>query len=217
MTLSSQRQPESNERTLALSLIQVVQMWSNPRYDGFLNQTATVGLTEEWFGWFVGNWRVARNIKDGHQADVRKHLDSEFRGALAAEDCANCVDEAAQHIQRQGWTTRGCFPVSLVSKAGFFLRPDRLVPIDRFSLQGLNRLRDDRRAGKLTRGSYSAYLEAFDEEYAHWEGHLKLALYQNWVLEMADRLGCPRNALGSLGMRRKLFDDFLMHIGDYRV
>ncbi|HEY5909656.1 MAG TPA: hypothetical protein VJA21_03525 [Verrucomicrobiae bacterium] len=215
MTFSSQSEPELDKRNLALALIQVVQMWSNPRYQLFLNCAQPGELTDDWFSWFVGAWNVARNTKDGRKTEVRKYLDCEFRQALSVEDPAECVDDTALHIQRQGWTSRGCFPVSLVSKVGFFLRPDRLVPLDRFSTQGLNLLRAVNGGGKLKRKSYKAYLNAFDEEYAYWERQLEQGLSEPWVVEMADRLGCPRVALSSVAMRRKVFDDYPMHTGGY--
>ena len=222
MTLTSQPQPEPDDRNLALARKRLYRSCrcgaTRATESLFLNQAPAANLTVEWFGWFVGLWKVARNIKDAHHGQVRNHLDCEFRQALSVEDSADCVDAAARYFQRQGWTSRGCFPVSLVSKAGFFLRPDRLVPMDRFSVQGLNLLRAARGRRKLKREFYKAYLEAFDQEYVHSEGQLKLALKQPWVVAMADRTELsPRNALGSVGMRRKLFDDYLMHVGDYRA
>jgi hypothetical protein len=192
-------------------------MWGNPRYEPFLNRAEPAELTDEWFRWLVGSWKVARTIKGGRKAQVRQYLDLEFRRALSVGDPAECVDAAALHIQRQGWTSRRCRPVSLVSKVGFFLRPDRLVPLDRFSMEGLNLLRAGKSSGKLKRDSYKAYLDAFDEEYACLERQLELALNKPWLVEMAGRLGCPRIALSSVAMRRKLFDDYLMHIADYRT
>ena len=197
--------------------MQAVQMWSNRRYQMFLNRAEPGELTDEWFSWFLGAWNVARNIKDGRKTLVREYLDREFRRALSLEDRAECVDAAALHIQRQGWSSRGCLPVSLVSKVGFFLRPDRLVPLDRFSVRGLNLLRASNGTGRLKRNCYKAYLDAFDEQYAGLEAQLKAALKERWVVDMAGQLGCPRAALTSPAMHRKLFDDYLMHSADYRT
>lgn len=108
-------QPELDRRKLALALIQAVQMWSNRRYQMFLNCTEPGELSDDWFSWFVGSWNVARNIKDGRKTQVREYLDRDFRQSLSHEDDGECVDFAAAHIQRKGWSSRGCLPVSLVS------------------------------------------------------------------------------------------------------
>jgi len=217
MTTASNLIPELNRKKLALALIQAVQMWSSPRYEMFLNCAEPGELKDEWFSWFVGSWNVARNIKEGQKGKVRAYLDLDFRRALSLGDDAAGVDVAALHVQQQGWSSRGCLPVSLVSKVGFFLRPDRFVPLDRFSVQGLNLLRAASGVGKLRRNSYKAYLNAFDEQYTRLEPQLKKALREGWVRDMADELGCPRAALNSLAMCRKLFDDYLMHSADYRT
>jgi len=183
----------------------------------FLNRAEPGELTEEWFSWFAGAWNVARTIKDGRKTSVREYLDRDFRRALSLGDYAGCVDTAALYIQRHGWSSRGCFPVSLVSKVGFLLRADRFVPLDQFSEQGLNLLRVANGAGRLKRNSYKAYLDAFDEQYTRSELQLEAALKERWVVDMADQLGCPRAALTSLAMRRKLFDDYLMHNAGYRA
>jgi len=217
MTSTLNFTPELDRRKLAQALIQAVQMWSNPRYQMFLHRAVPGELTDEWFSWFVGAWNVARNIKNGRKTLVREYLDSEFRRDLSLGYGAECVDAAALHIQQQGWSSRGCFPVSLVSKAAFFLCPSRFVPQDRFSVRGLNLMRTTNGAGTLKRNSYEAYLDAFDQQYARLQSQLKDALKESWVVEMADQLGCPRAALTSPAMRRKLFDDYLMHSADYRA
>lgn len=191
-------------------------MWSNPRYQQFLNRPTPAELTDEWFSWFVGAWNVARNIKNGRKTLVREYLNRDFRRALSAGD-TECVDAAARYIQRQGWSSRGCLPVSLVSKVGFFLRPDKLVPLDRFSVAGLNSLRAAEGARRLKRNSYETYLDAFDEQYSRLESQLKAALQEQWVMDMAKRLNCPHAALTSPAMGRKLFDDYLMHSAEYRA
>ena len=210
-------QAELESRVLALALIQVTQMWSNNRrYESFLNRSEPGELTDDWFDWFVGSWNVARNIKSGRKARVREYLNSEFRRFLSKGD-AECVDDAALHIQRQGWSSRRCLLVSLVSKVGFFLRPDRFVPVDSFSVRGLNVLRTANGAGRVNRYVYKDYLNAFDELYVRFEPQLKAALNEPWVVGMADHLHCPRAALISTSMRRKLFDDYLMHAAEYRA
>ena len=100
-------------------------------------------------------------------------------------------------------------------RSGFFLCPTRLVPLDRYALQGLNDLRHITGAPRLKGRSYREYLEAFNEQYAKIEHQLAAALNESSVIALADKLGCPANALSTIAIRRKLFDDYLMHSGDY--
>lgn len=209
------------KRVLALAVLQSLRMWSDERYAPFLLQAKPGKLSEEWFRWFVGAWNVARTIKDGRQSLVREYLDRDFRKALSKSGKAEIVDAAAEHIQQQAWSSnqrkdgQSSLPISLVSKIGFFLCPSKLVPLDRFALQGLNSLRRNNGAGRLKAGSYCEYLEAFNEQYAVMEPQLAAALKEPWVVVLANRLGCPAKALSTIAMRRKLFDDYLMHFGDY--
>ena len=89
------------------------------------------------------------------------------------------------------------------------------MPLDRYALQGLNDLRRATGAPRLKARSYREYLEAFNEQYARVERQLAAALKESWVIALASKLGCPAKALSTIAMRRKLFDDYLMHSGDY--
>ena len=91
------------------------------------------------------------------------------------------------------------------------------MPLDRYAVQGLKALRRISGASRLKGRSYREYLEAFNEEYARMEPQLNTALKEPWVIALAYKLGCPASALTTIAMRRKLFDDYLMHTGDYRV
>lgn len=209
------------ERDLALAVLQSLRMWSNERYAPFLLQETPGKLTVEWFRWFVGAWNVARTIKDGKQGLVREYLERDFRKALLKSGEAETVDTAAEHIQQHGWSSnqgkngRSSLPISLVSKVGFFLCPTKLVPRDRFAFKGLNNLRRINGALRLKGRSYSEYLEAFNVQFRAMEPQLIAALKEPWVIVLANKLGCPAKALSTIAMRRKLFDDYLMHSGDY--
>ncbi|HLX69051.1 MAG TPA: hypothetical protein VKV04_05425, partial [Verrucomicrobiae bacterium] len=207
-------QSELESRSLALALIQVVKMWSQHRYGSFLN-AGPGEITKDWFNWFVGEWKVARNITDGYKPQVREYLNRHFRRAASACEDGGSVDTAAHYIKQRGWSSG--LPTSLVSKIGFFLRPERFVPLDSFSVKGLNQLLKTSGAAKVNRKPYRPYLDAFDRMYAHFEPQLKAALHEPWVIGMADQLGCPRTAVSSSAMRRKLFDDYLMHSAEYRA
>ena len=214
--------PTSREaRDLALAVVQVLQMWSNERYERFLLHPKPGALTEEWFEQFVGTWNVARTIKDGKQTLVRKYLDRNLRKKILEGGGARACDAAAAHIQQQGWSSKkrkngvGSLPISLVSKIGFFFSPRRLVPMDRYAVRGLNGLRD-KSAPRLRGRVYREFLEAFDEQYARMEPTLAAALEEHWAIALAEKLACPASALSTIAMRRKLFDNYLMHSGDYR-
>lgn len=209
------------ERDLALAVLQVLRMWSNERYARFLFRAKPGPLSEEWFRWFVGAWNVARTIKDGQQGLVREYLDRDFRKALLKGGKAETVNAAAKHIQQRGWSSQKTgsampsLPISLVSKVGFFLCPAQLVPLDRYARQGLNNLRRINGAGRLKGQSYSEYLRAFNEQYSLMEPQLAAVLKERWVVILAKKLGCPEDALSTIAIRRKLFDDYLMYSGDY--
>lgn len=211
----------AEKRHLALASVQVVQMWSDGRYRAFLHQNKPGELTAEWFQWFVGAWKVARTIKDGHRELVREYLNQDLRKRLSAGGGARAVDAAAQFIQEQGWssTTRkngqGSLPISLVSKIGFLFCPDELVPLDRYAVEGLNRIRRGNGLPRLKGQAYREYLEGFNELYAAMEPLLASALNESWITVLAGKLGCPANALQTIAMRRKLLDNYLMHSGEY--
>ncbi len=208
-------------RNLALAILQVLRMWSDERYGPFLIHSEPGNLTEEWFRRFAGAWNVARTIKHDSLSLVREFLDRDFRKKLL-KGGGETVDAAARHIQEQGWSSqtrkngKSSMPISLVSKVGFFLLPNRLVPLDRYAVHGLNGLRRARGVSRLKGKSYREYLEAFDEHYANMEPQLANALKEPWVITLASKLGCPAQALETIAIRRKLFDDYLMHSGDYR-
>jgi hypothetical protein len=85
--------------------------------------------------------------------------------------------------------------------------------MDQYSKLGLKRA-----AGrKGTFASYKEYLQVFDQEYADSETQVTTALKHPWVLETADRFGCPRDPLASRALRRKLFDDYPMYAGGYKT
>lgn len=224
MASKKKAQPHLDSRKLALALVQVVQMWSNRRrYESFLLCSRAGKLEEKWFKWFSGSWKVARTIKDGKQTRVREYLDRDFRRLLNNGGGAELIDATAQHIQQQGWSSakrkdgRSSLPISLVSKVAFFLSPTKFVPYDKYARKGLNLLRRDVDERVSYGCSYSEFLVAFEKQYARFEPQLKAALKERWVVEIAGKLGCPTVALTTTAMRRKLFDDYLMHSADYQA
>lgn len=213
-----------DKRKLALAVIQAMQTWSDEHNKPFLQCGEPGELTkekfEEWFDWFVVAWGVARTIKKENRDEVRNYLYQTFRAELRDGGGAKTVDAAALHIKSSGWSSlvgksrKRSLPISLVSKVAFFLCPTKFVPYDQKARDGLNSLRGDDKC--LSERSYVEYMGAFERQYSRFEAELNSALKEQWVAELANKLGCPTKALTTLAMRRKLFDDYLMHIGGYR-
>jgi hypothetical protein len=194
-------------------------MWSSRHYKPFLDGTNAVNLDAKWFKWFMGEWNVARTIKREKKESVRLYLDKNFRAALHSVNVETAVDDAAQHIQSKSWSARksssgqSSLPISLVSKVGFFLRPDVLVPIDRYARKGLNKLRRDVGDRQLKSGCYREYLTGFNEAYRSVQPELVAAMEEPWVIALANKLNCPTAALKTTAMFRKVLDNYLMHRG----
>jgi len=208
-------------RTLARAIVTSLDMWSDPFYFRFLNQDQPGALDADWFERFAGEWGVARTIKKEKVVAVRRYLDDKFRRRLASRPGASAVDEAARHIQDNRWSAqerkdgKASLPLSLVSKIGFFFRPADLVPYDNYARRGLDRLRGKKKlggAGFFRGTSYAEYLEAFDDQFSRKREQIHEALMEPWVTALAGKFGCPSDALASVAMERKTFDNFLMFL-----
>lgn len=212
---------------LKLAIYQVVMMWGDPHYERFLRRTGRLDEDAEmfdWFAWFLGEWRVQRNIGKKHRLEVREYLEGWFRKRLKSASKPQAVDKAAQHIKQEKWTSKGSKngngPVSLVSKIGFFFEPKTLVPYDRFAREGLKHLRRMRGIKKSKKSTkrdekeaYSRFFNDWTEEFEIYEKPISDGLKQTWVEKLAKRFGCPAAALQSPVSKRKVFDNYLMAIG----
>ena len=209
---------------LPRAIVDAVELWVDPRYKNFLSSRQPGQFEESWFAAFQARWNVARTIRLKSRNEVRLYFDKEFRQALSARDAASTIDEAAEHIRHQGWSSRQnkkgerSRPVSIVSKAGFLLSPRAIVPYDSFALKGLNMLRGKRTnggLGHLEGGSYSGYLEAFDSQLERFQSEIERELKSSWAILLADRLGCAQEVLQGEKFQRKVFDSFLMRVGGW--
>ena len=210
------RKTQLDQRALSLAIVNAMKMWTDLQYGRFLAQSKAGSLDRKWFKWFVGAWSVARTVKRKKIESVRRYFDNDFRQKIAAGYGATAVDDAAQFIQRRRWSPRKRKPLSLVAKIGFFLDRNEIVPYDRYSLRGLNKLRGTRGTGgegHCKGKTYREYLAAFDAKYADMEEKIVVALSARWVIAVASRIGCSRKALDSRRMKRKVFDNYLMQIG----
>ncbi len=208
-----------NDQHLRHAIALTLVMWSDPKYWRFLRAKSPGALDEEWFGWFVGAWSVARTIRAGQRESVRRYLDTVFRSAVAAGNCARAVDDAAEFIRDQNWSaqrssaSQASLPVSLVSKVGFLLCPEEITPSDNLARKGLDKLRRDGGRGKMPDRTYREYLAAFDDEFGHHREQIRTALLEPWVAVMAAKLGFPAAVLSSPAVQRKTLDGYLMEIG----
>lgn len=208
-----------SDQHLRHAIALALTMWSDPQYRRFLRAKAPGVLDEEWFHWFARAWSVSRTIKAGQQEAVRHYLDTVFREAVAAGKGARAVDDAAEFIRDQNWSsqkptaTRATLPVSLVSKVGFLFCPNQIAPSDNLARQGLDKLRRSAGAGKLPDRSYCEYLAAFDQEFSRNHPQIQDALAERWVAIVAEKLDTPDGLQGSLAVQRKAFDNYLMLIG----
>jgi hypothetical protein len=219
--LQTSNNPIAPERNLTLAVIAALQMWSDKMYEGFLHKPDPSALTEDWFRWFMGEWKVARTIKRQSKDPVRLYFDRNLREALRRGGRGAAVDSAAAEIRRRKWSAQsskdgqGSLPISIVSKIGFFLCPGELIPMDRFAAQGLNRIRRSDGERALRGRSYQEYLASFNEKFEKMSTQMDTVMNQPWVSSLAKNLGCPGSALETRAIRRKVFDNYLMHLGDY--
>jgi hypothetical protein len=212
------------EKDLNRAIYHAVMMWSDSHYERFLFRKKPGRLDEDegmfdWFKWFVNDWRVERTIKEGKRNFVRRYLDGNFRIRLAGGLEGSAVEKVAQIIKEKGWGAKesknGNGPQSLVSKIGFFLKPETLVPMDRFAREGLKKLRKRRRLPSLKLDRYSEYLEAFNTEFKFAKNQICHASSESWVTALSKKLGCHdiKAARKSPAFQRKIFDTYLMEIG----
>jgi hypothetical protein len=216
---------EPSREHITWALIQAVRLWANAAYSAKLRNGGADAIEPAWFKAFLGNWSVARTIKEEHQEDVLKYLNGRFRLAIAKDKRGMAVTSGAKYIAKRGWThqdrktKKRRVPISLVAKISFFLHPSRFVPLDRYSRIGVNRLRGGVRAGGEGHAplkSYETYLSEFNKFFREYEHVIAHEATRPWVRAIATGLGCPVYVLSSSAFRRKVFDNVLLGIGTDR-
>lgn len=213
---------EIDNKALSLAIIDALSLWSHPKYERFLHDIVPGKLDDDWFKWFIGEWNVARTIKAEKQKSVMHYLDTKFREEILEGKGGPAVDQAAKYIRDMRWTSRkrkdgsASTPVSLVSKVGFFFNPDNLIPYDSFARKGLNRLRGSKKEGgegHYRGNNYSEYLAIFNEKFSYTKNSIIAAIDEAWAPALARKLGCELKYLKMVRMQRKVFDNYLVHIG----
>jgi hypothetical protein len=213
-----------NEKHLAHAIIATIYQWEEPRYHADLRQGGGTTITgsEETFQWFLGEWRVARNLRKEFHNLVRNYLNTTLRTQLKSNPGnPKIIDDAAEHIRQQGWSSlinkdardkKHRLPVSLVSKVGFFICPGEIVPCDSDARNGLNVLLGQ--AGKIpTNSSYEEYYQAFQANFKKHRKSIEAELKKEWVTTLTDKLLGSLKDLNTLAFKQKVFDNYLLERG----
>jgi hypothetical protein len=210
------------ERTLTLAIIDALKMWSDTRYERFLDSKTPGTLDQAWFKWFIGEWSVARTIRKDDCELVRKYLNVYLRRAMNRKQGAAAIDHSAQHIQKNEWSSHkrkdgtSSVPLSIVSKVGFFFCPSEIIPYDSLARMGLNKIRGTIKKGgegHLQCKLYVEHLDAFNHKFEGSHESIIKELKKDWVTSLSRRLGCFSNCLDKIEFHRKVFDNQLLHIG----
>jgi hypothetical protein len=197
-----------SRRVLALAVVNAIRFWTEDQYKGRLPTREP--FDADWFDAFLAEWRVARSTYKIHREQVLDYFNGPFRDAIAQDNDGAAITKAAEEIAGKGWTPLNGVPVSLASKLAFFLRPERFVPRDQFSVKGLLQLTRRKDASKK---EYEVYLAEFDLALAEHGATVTAALTSDWVKTLAHEMRCPGTVLRSNAFRRKVFDNVLMSIG----
>lgn len=203
-----------NPRLMTLAIVQALSTWTDAFYAPFFTGKGRAVINQKWFDYFQKDWKVGRTIKARKKEIVREYFRTCFRQALNRKPNPRIIDEATDLFQANKWGSKakgkGSRPISIISKVGFFLQPDILVPRDRYALQGLKNL------GLAPGETYVEYLRAFNTNLQKHAAEIKAALASDWVTGLAHSLGCPIGQLRSRAFKRKVFDNYLMHLGGFK-
>jgi len=220
----NQRSESWTRRQLTIAALRAMEMFSDGRYAGFLQESEAGSVEKDWFDWFLGAWSIARTLSKQTQKRraVRKYINSRFRAAILRARTGTPVDNASMFSSEKCWGAkklqngRTSSTVSLFSKVAFFFRPDVFIPYDTTALEGLTKLVETKRKGvrhALNARVYGEYLSLFDQEYRRARRELTTFLSKPWVKDVAKRLGLPQQFLLLPRFQRKVFDNLLMQLG----
>jgi hypothetical protein len=166
---------------------------------------------------------VGRTLSDSQGA--RKIAHGKFR--RARRPSGDLVQAVAKEIQTKGFSTtpgraKGpCLPTSFASKIGFFLHPNIIAPLDRFSLKGLHEAKKiqsglTRGYGRVDSRNYPAFLDSFNAIYDVTSTEIGRQCDMPWFMSFCRYAGVEPSITASPGFRRKILDSYLMRLGGYR-
>jgi len=196
------------QRLLALSVVDALRIWTDDRYRRCLPTKRAFDAT--WFDDFLRTWGVARTVRKEKQSRLLAYFNGRrFRDSITQDKDGTAITAAAKELASKGWTHRHRIPLSLVSKIAFFLRPERYVPLDGFSLRGLRNLSGARLASRR----YEHYLNAFNRVFDDNRVPIRTATTSDWATALAGEMGCRPTVLRSPAFRHKVLDNVLMRLG----
>jgi hypothetical protein len=140
-------------------------------------------------------------------------LNTELPGIRSSRDPGSLVEETAEKLKNEELSSRRGCPISLVSKVGWFLAPETLIPRDGFAVEGLDGRRRKQGLPGVVGKQYRDYLGAFDEEFRREKDVISKECTRAWVHGLARRLGVSSKELKTAGFARKVFDNILMREG----
>ena len=170
----------------------------------------------ESFDNFLRVWRLARTVAEGKRAELLRRLnDGDLRKLRSGN--VESVESIAKRYRDAGLTPRpknhkARTPRSLISKVGFLVNPQKLVPYDRFARVGLNKRRGRKREGGLGQLEigYKTYIDCFNECFAALRPQIAGECRLPWACELARRLKILRKWRTSEALYRKILDEVLM-------
>ena len=210
------------EDELAKATVQALLLWSDPGYEGFLRSSrlARVDISEQWFKKFTSAWNVARTIDGGKKEEAREYFNAKFQVELLRSQCPEkVVDRGAKYLQDKRYSSQtkkdgtASLPISIVSKVGFFIRPDNLVPFDRFAKDALNDLRRQSGLKRLKFDRYVEYFSEFETAFKLSGESIKGCIEQSWVEMLNKKIGGNSTTLRRIGFKRKVLDNLLVFRG----
>ena len=207
---------------LAPAIAEAVLLWKDSSYANHLSLGTSSLESVEWFTWFLGEWNVARTIKEGRQQEVFVYLNTEFRTDLREDLDGSAIDRAAISIRDAGLSSRvghkrvAGLPTSLVSKVAFLFDPSNYPPCDTLAKSGLNKLRGVKKSGGLGHlnfYTYKEFLAEFNRTYTLVCQTIREEVEADWVSAFAEKVGVSRQSQRSKAFKRKVLDNLLMSIG----
>lgn len=222
MTIESSSNQLVSERILATGIVEALSLWGNETYRNYLGRRRCNTLDKEWFSTFLGEWKIARTIRDKKQPKVLDYLNEEFGIILSNDKSGAAIDCAAIILRDRGLTAKvgkkrvAGLPISLISKVAFLFSPTKYPPLDRFGKKGLNRLRGTNKSGgsgHLQFAMYQEYYGEFGKYFRIFEPCIRNEINQDWAQELAGKFDVAGDRINKKAFRRKVFDNVLMNIG----
>ncbi len=163
-----------NKKHASRAIIDALILFSDKQfYEYLINEGGDNSIEEKWFDWFIKEWRVARTINSNKKSEFLYYIHSGDFNSLIDKDFETSVDFVANTMKKNKWSAYNedkkyyVKPTSLVSKIGFILFPEIIIPVDRYSKLGLNKVKGTKKddgEGYLKENSYAEYIKEFNRK-----------------------------------------------------